>query len=208
MFDPMAPAEQTGTTAGRKGRGRRSIIRRFQRSENGATAIEFGFVALPFFMLTWAIIETGLMFWTNQVLEESLSQASRALLTGESRSRYSSSTASVNAAAFRDDVCARAPMKLIDCTKLAIDVSTYSDFSGASSGTASSNPLAGGNLDTSSFSYRQPDTGQIVVVRAVLDYKLLLTSWASKDLANIGGAGSGRRGLVASMTFRAEPFVP
>ncbi|WP_187639977.1 TadE/TadG family type IV pilus assembly protein [Bosea sp. F3-2] len=181
---------------------------RFRRSENGATAIEFGFVALPFFMLTWAIIETGLMFWTNQVLEESLAQASRTLLTGESRSRYTSATPSINAAAFRDDVCARAPMKLLDCTKLAVDVRTYSDFSAASSGTSSSNPIAGGNLDTSSFSYRQPDTGQIVVVRAVLDYKLFLTSWASTGLANIGGADSGRRGLVASTTFRAEPFVP
>lgn len=183
----------------------RSVIGRFRRSENGATAVEFGFIALPFFMLIWAIIETGLMFWTTQVLEESLSQASRLLLTGESRSRYTSTTASVNAAAFRDDVCARAAMKLIDCSKLAIDVRTYGDFSAASSGTSSSNPLAGGNLDTSSFSYRQPDTNQIVVVRAVLDYKLFLTNWASSNLANIG---SGRRGIVASVAFRAEPFVP
>ncbi|QEL24296.1 pilus assembly protein [Bosea sp. F3-2] len=208
MSHLMIQAEKPCGAPERERRGRCSVMLRFRRSENGATAIEFGFVALPFFMLTWAIIETGLMFWTNQVLEESLAQASRTLLTGESRSRYTSATPSINAAAFRDDVCARAPMKLLDCTKLAVDVRTYSDFSAASSGTSSSNPIAGGNLDTSSFSYRQPDTGQIVVVRAVLDYKLFLTSWASTGLANIGGADSGRRGLVASTTFRAEPFVP
>lgn len=207
MFHPIARAEKANVAAERESRAGHSVIRRFRRSENGATAVEFGFVALPFFMLIWAIIETGLMFWTNQVLEESLSQASRVLLTGESRSRYSSTTASVNTAAFRDDVCARA-MNMIDCSKLAIDVRTYGDFSAASTGTSSSNPLAGRNLDTSSFSYRQPDANQIVVVRAVLDYKLFLTSWASTSLANIGSADSGRRGIVASVAFRAEPFVP
>lgn len=202
-LDPRA--DGPSRAARHNGQARRSAMRRFHRSENGATAIEFGFLALPFFMLMWAIIETGLMFWTNQVLEESLSQASRVLLTGESRTRYISGSAAVNAAAFRDDICANAPMKLIDCSKLSVDVRTYSDFSAASSGTSSTNPLAGGSLDTSSFSYRQPDSGQIVVVRAVLDYNLLLTSWASTSLANIG---SGRRGIVASVAFRAEPFVP
>lgn len=204
MLHPIARTEKENGAAQQKHGGGHSVIRRFRRSENAATAVEFSFIALPFFMLIWAIIETGLMFWTSQILEESLSQASRALLTGESRDLYKSDKASVNAAAFRDDVCARG-MKLIDCSKLAIDVRTYGDFSAASSGTSSSNPLAGGNLDTSSFSYRQPDTNQIVVVRAVLDYQLFLTNWASSSLANIG---SGRRGIVASLAFRAEPFVP
>ncbi len=180
------------------------VFRRFGRSQDGAAAMEFGFVALPFLMLLWAIFETALMFWTNQVLEEALSQASRSVLTGQSRSLYASSNAATNAAAFRDAVCARAPLRLIDCSKLSIDVRSYADFGAASSGTASNNPLAGGKLDTSSFSYSQPASGQIVVIRAVLDYKLFLTSWASASLANIG---SGHRGLVASIAFRTEPFV-
>jgi len=41
-----------------------------------------------------------------------------------------------------------------------------------------------------------------VVVRAVLEYPLTFTSWSS-SLANIG---EGRRGIVASTTFRTEPF--
>lgn len=208
MFDLTAQAEKQGGSAEQRDCRRCSVGRRFQRSENGATAIEFGFIGLPFFMLMWAIIETGLMFWTNQVLEESVSQASRALLTGEARTRYTSDTASVNAEKFRDDVCAQAPMNLIDCSKLVVDVRTYTDFAGASSGTSSSNPLVGRTLDTSGFSYRQPDTNQIVVVRAALDYKLFLTSWASQNLINIDPPSSGRRALIASTTFRAEPFVP
>lgn len=199
--EPVRPAGEGEAQARHRSRG---VFSRFRRSQEGATAVEFGFVALPFLMILWAIFETALMFWTNQVLEEALSQASRSVLTGQSRSLYTSSNPAMNAAAFRDAVCARAPLGMIDCNKLSIDVRSYGSFSGASSGTASSNPIAGGMLDTSSFSYSQPDSNQIVVIRAVLDYKLFLTSWASASLANIG---DGRRGLIASVAFRTEPFL-
>lgn len=184
--------------------GWRPLLRRFRRSQDGATIVEFGFVAIPFFALLMAIFETALMFWTNQVLEESLSQVSRALVTGQSRTLYTGATGAVNAQKFRDNVCAIAPMGLIDCSKLYVDVKVYNSFAAATSGTAGNNPLAGGGLSTTGFTYTQPQGNDIVVVRAVLDYKLFLTSWASTALANIG---SGRRGIVVSMAFRAEPFV-
>jgi Flp pilus assembly protein TadG len=186
----------------RSGAGR-LLFRRFRRSQDGAAAVEFAFVAVPFFALLFAIFETALMFWTNQVLEESLSQVSRSLVTGQSRSIYTASTGAANAAKFRDDICTLAPMGLIDCSKLAVDVRVYSSFADASAGSSASNPISGGALNTSSFSYTQPQKSDIVVVRAVLDYKLFLTSWASASLANIG---PGRRGIVASAAFRAEPF--
>lgn len=184
------------------GRDKRPLIGKFRRSQDGAAAIEFGIVALPFFALLFAIFETALMFWTNEVLEESLSQASRRLLTGQAVSRYTSSNPAVNAQAFRDDICAVAPMGLIDCSKLFVDVKVYASFAGAGTGTGS--PIANGALNTNGFSYNQPQPGQIVVARAVLDYNLFLTSWASSSLANIG---SGHRALVATTTFRAEPFT-
>ncbi len=180
------------------------LLRRFRRSQDGVAAVEFAFVAAPFFALLFAIIETALMFWTNQVLEESLSQVSRSLVTGQSRTLYNGANGAVNAKKFRDNICTLAPMGLIDCSKLFIDVRVYNTFSAASSGTSGSNPIAGGNLNTSGFSYVQPQGNDIVVVRAVLDYRLFLTSWASTALANLG---DGRRGIVVSMAFRAEPFV-
>lgn len=184
--------------------GRFLLLRRFRRSQDGVAAVEFGFAAVPFFALLFAIFETALMFWSNQILEESLSQVSRSLVTGQSRTLYNAPTGAANAAKFRDAICARAPIGLIDCSKLYVDVRVYNSFSAATSGTAGSDPLAGGGLNTSSFGYTQPQGNDIVVVRAVLDYKLFLTGWASAGLANIG---SGRRGIVVSMAFRAEPFV-
>jgi Flp pilus assembly protein TadG len=188
----------------RRCRAGRLLLGRFRRSQDGATVVEFAIVAVPFFSLLFAIFETALLFWTTQVLEESLSQVSRSLVTGQSRSIYTASTGAANAAKFRDDICARAPMGLIDCSKLSVDVRVYSSFAAAGSGSSASSPIAGGNLNTSSFSYTQPQKNDIVVVRAVLDYQLFLTNWASTSLANIG---TGRRGIVASAAFRAEPFV-
>ena len=203
MFDRTRNTPLPDAGPQRRG-GWRPLLRRFRRSQDGATIVEFAMVAVPFFALLMAIFETALMFWTNQVLEESLSRVSRSLVTGQSRTLYTGATGALNAQKFRDNLCAVAPMGLIDCSKLYIDVKVYNSFSAATTGTSANNPLAGGSLDTSSFSYAQPQGNDIVVVRAVLDYKLFLTSWASTSLANIG---SGRRGIVVSAAFRAEPFV-
>lgn len=185
----------------------RLLLRRFRRSQDGASVVEFAFAAVPFFALLFAIIETALMLWTSQVLEESLSQASRSLVTGQSRTLYTGATGAINAAKFRDNVCARAPMKLIDCSKLYVDVRVYNSFSTAGSGTSSSNPIAGGKLDTSGFTYTQPQGSDIVVVRAVLDYKLFLGAWAGWASGALANLGQGRSGIVVSTAFRAEPFV-
>lgn len=183
-------------------KGIRRLLARFGRAQDGATVVEFAFVATPFLMLLFAIVETALMFWTSQILEESLQQSARSLLTGQSRTLYTGSAAA-NATAFRNDICARAPTALIDCDKLFIDVRSYNSFANAQTGTSGSNPVGGGALNTNGFTYSQPGADQIVVVRAALEYRLFMSQWSSA-LANIGG---GKRGLVASATFRTEPFV-
>lgn len=196
----MATSQAGGASSSRP--AKRRLIGRFRRSQDGATAVEFGFIAFPFFALIFAILEIGLMFWTSEILEESLTQASRRLLTGQAVSRYASTDPAKNATAFRNDICALAPIDLIDCSKLQIDVKVYSNFGDAKTGSAS--PVSGGALNTRNFSYDQPKPGQIVVARAVLDYRLFLTSWASAALANLG---PGHRALVATAVFRAEPFA-
>lgn len=193
---PVTPA--AGANVARRPRLR--LLNRFRRNQDGATAVEFAMISVPFLMLLAAIIETAMMFWTSQVLEESVSQTSRRLLTGEALTRYTGNAAA-NTAAFKNDICANSP-GLVDCSKLVIDVRTYSSFAGAKTGIDGSNPITAGGLNTTGFGFNQPQAQQIIVVRAVLEYPLFFTSWSS-SLANIG---EGRRGIVASSTFRAEPF--
>lgn len=175
------------------------VLRRFRRAQDGATAVEFGLVALPFFMLLAAIIEMALMLWTSQVLEEGVAQASRSLLTGQSQTLYKGSAAT-NTDAFRNAVCASGT-GLIDCTKLQIDVRSHTSFATAKTGTGSA--VSGGALNTAGFGYSQPQPNQIVVVRAVLEYPLFFTQWSSA-LADLTG---GKRAIVASSAFRTEPFT-
>jgi len=192
--------DQLQTPRPRRARGR--LLDRFKRSQDGATMVEFALVLTPFLMLIFAIMETALMFWTSQILEEAVTQASRKLLTGQALTRYTGN-ATANSAAFRNDVCALAPTSLIDCSKLTIDARAYTSFANAKAGTSSSNPVAGGALNTTGFGYNAAQAGQVVVVRAVLDYKLFFSQW-STALVNIGNGG---RGIVATAVFRTEPFT-
>ncbi|WNJ90430.1 TadE/TadG family type IV pilus assembly protein [Bosea sp. 685] len=191
------PAEPT-----RRPRGIHRLLRRFKRSQSGATAVEFAIITTPFLMMLAGILETALMFWTSQALEEGVAQASRTLLTGQSQTLYKSAVAGANATAFKNAICASAP-GLVDCTKVTIDVRSYASFATANTGTTASSPVSGGALNTTGYGYTQPLPGQIVVVRAVLEYQLIFTQWTSA-LANLG---SGKRAIVASTTFRAEPFT-
>src|SRR5665213_1126528 len=54
----------------------RSAVRRFVREQDGAAAIEFGLVAVPFLALTFAIMETALVFFSGQTLEAAAAASS------------------------------------------------------------------------------------------------------------------------------------
>ena len=52
-------------------------MRALARDERGVTAIEFGVLALPFFTVIFAILQTAIMFLASQVLDSALEDASR-----------------------------------------------------------------------------------------------------------------------------------
>ncbi len=192
----MAPA--VALPAVRPARKAGLLLRRFRRNKDGATAVEFALVATPFFMLLMAIFELAMLLWTNEIMEEAVFQSSRIILTGEAMTRYPNPATA--AADFRNDVCAR--MRLVsNCTsRLRVDVRTYTSFA-----TAQANkPVTGGVLNTGAFGVQPVQPNQIAVVRAVLSYPIYMSSWnrAFADLSN------GERALMATMSFRAEPFCP
>ena len=59
--------------------------RSFARDERGVTAIEFGILALPFFTIIFAIIETTMVFFAGQVLDSAVEDASRMIKTGRAQ---------------------------------------------------------------------------------------------------------------------------
>src|SRR6202795_2154654 len=84
------------------------LARRFVRQQDGAAAVEFALVAAPFLALTFAILETALVFFAGQTLETAVSDAGRLIMTGQAVA-YSQGN-------FKDQVCARLKGGLFDCT--------------------------------------------------------------------------------------------
>lgn len=175
------------------------LIKRYRRSDDGATAVEFAFVSVPFFALLFAILETALVFWTTQVLETAVTDASRLIYTGQFQSEHRASTAEEMAAAFREEICARV-VALISCsTMLEVDVRAFASFE-----SVALDPLidAEGAFASDGFRFETSGERQVVVVRAAVEYPVFVTllDASRANLAN------GRRLIVASAAFRNEPF--
>ncbi|WP_375571860.1 TadE/TadG family type IV pilus assembly protein [Ahrensia marina] len=61
---------------GNRVRGLGELTKRFIQQPSGTTAVEFGLLAVPFFFLKFAIIETAIVFWAGQLLESGVTDAS------------------------------------------------------------------------------------------------------------------------------------
>jgi pilus assembly protein Flp/PilA len=177
----------------------RGILRRFRRDAKGATAIEFGFLAMPFFFMLMMIVEMSLVFWTRQVLQEAVSQAARTILTGESRTLYTGS-ATAQTAAFRDAVCARMNMSSTCSSRLFVDVQPMG--AGFPAARAAS-MISAGAIDPSTFMMRPVAPQEVAIVRVA--YKMPVI--AAGYFGGLSRLTNGDNVVQAVVAFQAEPYV-
>lgn len=105
----------------------RARLGRFRTSSSGATAVEFALVAGPFFYVLGCICETGLMLFTEYVLQNSVQDAARLVRTGQLMDA-SGTTISVSAADFKKKVCQNVSI-IIDCSgKVSVYVNSADTF--------------------------------------------------------------------------------
>ena len=57
-------------------------IRRYLKNKEGTAAIEFAILAIPFFMLLFAVLELAIVFFINSTLNHAVSEAGRQIRTG------------------------------------------------------------------------------------------------------------------------------
>src|SRR4051794_28608136 len=132
----------------------RRRFRRFARKQDGAAAVEFALVALPFFALTFAILETALVFFANQTLQAAAGDAGRLIMTGQAQS------ASYTASDLKTQVCNRI-YGLFNCsTGMTVDVKTYSNFGAVSNPP----PVTNGQFNSNQTGYTLGGPGCIQVV--------------------------------------------
>jgi Flp pilus assembly protein TadG len=172
--------------------GRRFVLRRFLRDREGATAVEFAILAIPFLALIGATFESALCFLAGQILDTAVADAGRLIRTGQAQAAgYSAST-------FKTQVCNRLYV-LFTCDNLTIDSKVYTNFTTADT----SMPIdSDGNFDTSSFAFQMGGSTEIVVVRGYYQYPL----YFSKLGLNLANLANGTRLLAGVSAFRNEPF--
>ena len=167
------------------------LARRFVRQQEGAAAVEFALVAAPFLALTFAILETAMVFFAGQTLEAAAADSARLIMTGQAQS------AGFSASDFKTQVCARI-YGLFDCTNgLYVNVQTYSSYSAVNTAL----PISNGQFNTT-MSYNPGDVGNIVVVSLYYQWPIYV-SMLGNNLANLS---SGNRLLSATSVFRVEPY--
>lgn len=175
-------------------RALRAALLRFARRDDGAAAVEYAMVSLPFLALMLAIVQTAIVFMAQQQLETITEQASRLLLTGQAQK------AGLSQAQFVTDVCNQISA-LFNCSKMMVDVQTSSSFSSAN--TAAPKLTFGSNGQvTNTWSYQPGDPRSIVVMRVMYQWPLV-TGPLSFNLANLS---NGNRLLMATAVFENEPY--
>lgn len=172
------------------------LKRRFKRrasDESGSVLIEFGLLALPFFALMGAILETAIMLLASQILDAGLDDASRFVRTGQAQAGGYSS------AEFKTKVC-ESLYGLFDCDELRIFVSPIATFSSANFG------LNVVDLDdgtwTSAESYNHGSGSEVVLARAYYKWPTFL-NFMNSGLASLG---DDTYLLSSARLFRNEPF--
>lgn len=165
---------------------------RFIKQQDGAAAVEFAMIATPFLALTFAIIESAMVFFAGQSLEAATASAARLILTGQAQ------TGGYSASDFKTQVCNRVA-SLFDCSGgVYVDVKTYTNFSSINS----TPPVSDGKLDTSNMDYKPGGPGCIVKVAIYYQWPIYV-SLLGNNLATLDG---NKRLLVATSVFRTEPY--
>lgn len=154
-----------------------SVLRRFRRSGAGSAAVEFALVAPLFFALLFAIIETGMVFFANQVLETVTQDSARIIQTGQAMTPggiSATQTGPLTEAQFMTQVVCPDIPALFSCDKIQIDVESYPPdqaWPAAFSNQIDSN----GNFVANNLQFNTGGPCDVVIVRLFYQWPLFVT---------------------------------
>ncbi|MBO0345685.1 TadE/TadG family type IV pilus assembly protein [Roseibium limicola] len=168
-------------------------LRRVASDEGGVTAIEFSMIALPFFMLLLGLIEFGLAFFVNRILDYAALETTRQIRTGQAMK------SGVSKAAFKTELCGRMTRVLCNESRLTVDIQTFSDFQSLSD--IDSLVDDDGELEEDP-AFSIGGASDIVIARVVYEWPMF-TSLMNTDS---GDTSDMSRRLYTTVVFRNEPF--
>lgn len=148
-------------------------------------------VALPFCLMLFAILELGLVFVTDSILENATIETGRLVRTGQA------SASSMTKEQFKTALCSRMSIFSGDCAARAtVDVREIPQFA-----ITPPDPMAGGVFSDAALTYTNGDPGDLILVR-VWYRQPLLTTFLSQGLSRLN---DGAAILSTTTAFRNEP---
>lgn len=166
----------------------------WSQDQEGAAAIEFALVAMPFIMIVVAIIEIAVMYTANSVMLGATQDAVRAVRTGQVQVISDPDEAEDF---FREQICAHIPIRLVDCNEIQFTVQVLDSFADANTTTQIDED---GNLADDSLDFG--DAEDVVLVN-VLYYHPMLTPMMGVFFADSPG---NTKLLTATFVFQTEPY--
>lgn len=177
-------------------------VRRFLRADDGASAVEFALVVIPFLALVLAILQMALIAFLSSALQTATVASARYLATGQG--------VGISQSTFKTAVCNRLP-SLFDCTKLMVDVQSVAPpaagrGSGSGFSSVSTAPIVitrdqNGNV-TNAFNFSPGAASGIMIIRVMYQWPFAI------DMMNLGGASPPGGGflMVGTSVLKNEPY--
>lgn len=184
----------------RKARGWQRL-RRFPENRDGTTAIEFGLIAMPFFLFLFGIIAVGLKYFTENALEHAVESVSRQIRTCQAQDN------DMTVEQFRNAICAQSSGYITCDTKFVVHVQQIQPEPDGSAFVPQACLDVGGDLaaassnNTDALEDHSGGAGTDVLVTACHEWQAAqLFSWF-----NFGSMNNGSALVQAVTAFRVEP---
>ncbi len=192
----------------------RTLLNRFLKRKEGAAAIEFALLSIPFFIILFATVETFIAFAGEQLLANANETLARKIRTGEITFEQGKST-DMKKVEFRAAFCAEIAI-LMTCSqteaatpdKLYIDVRSFSSFDDIPISIPRVGSADSSDLDISSFDFAPGGAGTINIVRAYYRWEII-TDLVRPYITNLRPAGQSMPSdylMVATAVIRNENY--
>lgn len=180
----------------RRPAGKGSLPARFCKHNRGSVAIEFVMIALPFFLLIFAVVEVTLSFTAEQVMSNAVDDISRQLRTGQLKTTDVSDATKLKAR-----ICPQLFMAATPCPDLEVDLQTYATFKTV----PTTIPLKSDNdVDVSALKVNPGGAGTINQLRIFYRWPIL-TDLMKTRIASI--QSQGKTLLFSTVTWQNEPYL-
>lgn len=193
---------------------RRGTWRRLWRSRDGAAAIEFAILSLPYFLIIFAIIETFVAYTAEQLVSNATDNIARQLRTGQITAGLNRST-DLTRAGMRERICDDISI-LIRCSDeeiatpnlLLVDIRSFATFADIPTTIPRTSGDTYSDIDTSSFGYSPGGPKSINMVRVYYRWQVI-TDLVRPFITNIrptGGSMPNHFLIVATSAFQNEDY--